>query len=111
VVYRATKHGELWERQVIDSSLHDGHALACADLDGDGNDEIVAGFRGAGTSLHVYYSVDSTGAHWERQTLDSEMAASGVVIADINGDRRLDVVSIGASTGNVKFYENVGVER
>lgn len=108
VVYLEGERGKLWRRRAIDASFHDGHALACADLDGDGNDEIVAGFRGAGTSLYAYYASDSSGDRWERQTLDTEMAASGVVIADINGDGRLDVVTVGASTANVKWYENLG---
>jgi hypothetical protein len=107
-VYTEGKPGELWSRQVIDGSFRDGHALACADLNGDGDDEIVAGFRGPGTSLYVYYASDSSGLNWERQTLDTEMAASGVAIVDVNGDRRLDVVAIGASTGDVKWYENLG---
>jgi hypothetical protein len=98
---------QLWDRRVIDSSLRDGHALACADLDGDGNDEIVAGYRGPGTSLNVYRAVDASGLRWKRQVLDSGMAASGVVIADINGDGRPDVVAIGASTGNVRWYERL----
>ncbi len=113
VVYFESERGGLWRRQVIDTSFHDGHALACADLDGDGNDEIVAGFRGQGTSLCLY---KARGPHppeemtWERQTIDTDMAASGVVIADLNGDGWPDIASIGASTGNVKWYENAGAE-
>ncbi len=111
VVYFLAEHaraGQLWNRRVIDSSFRDGHALACADFDGDGNDEIVAGYRGPGTSLCLYHVLDDSGSKWERQKLDTEMAASGVAIADINGDGRLDVVAIGASSGNVKWYENLG---
>lgn len=95
-------------RQVIDTSFRNGHALACADLDGDGNAEIVAGYRGPGTSLFIYHATDELGTDWERETLDTDMAASGVVIADINGDRRLDIVAVGSTTANVKWYENLG---
>jgi hypothetical protein len=110
VVYTEAKPGELWNRHVIDATFQEGHALACADLDGDGNDEIVAGYRGPGTSLYTYYAADDSGMNWERQLLDAGMAASGVVIADLNGDGRLDVVAIGSSTGTVKWYENAGVQ-
>lgn len=107
VVYFEGKPGELWSRHVIDASFQDGHALAVADLDGDGSDEIVAGYRGQGTSLYVY-TADGSGAKWTRQTLDTNMAAACVVIADINQDGRPDLVAIGASTGNVVWYENLG---
>ena len=107
VYFQDRPNGE-WNRQVIDSSFHDGHALVCADLNGDGNDEIVSGFRGPGTSLYVYYARDAVGKNWERQTLDTEMAAACVAIADINRDGHPDVVAIGASTGNIMWYENLG---
>jgi hypothetical protein len=111
VVYFETKRGALWSRQVIDDTFRDGHALACADLDGDGNDEIVAGYRGPGTSLCVYTAADRAGRKWVRQTLDTNMAAACVAIADINGDHRPDIVAIGASTGNLKWFENLGYGR
>ncbi|HET9176877.1 MAG TPA: VCBS repeat-containing protein [Terriglobia bacterium] len=106
VVYPQGKGG-FSERHVIDSSFNDGHALVCADLDGDGNDEIIAGFRGPGTSLFIYHAADESGAAWERETLDTEMAASCLAIADINGDGRPDIVAVGSSTANVKWYENL----
>lgn len=105
VVYFEGRPGELWTRHVIDDTFRDGHALAVADLDGDGSDEIVAGYRGPGTSLHVYIA-DASSTKWTRQTLDTHMAASCVVVADVNQDGRADIVAIGASTGNVVWYEN-----
>jgi hypothetical protein len=36
------------------------------------------------------------------------MAASGVVVADLKGDGHAGVVAVGASTANVKWYENLG---
>lgn len=108
VVYFGTKPGELWERRVIDTSFKDGHALVVADLNGDGHDEVLAGYRGEGTSLYAYYATDGIGKDWERQTLDTGMAASCVVAADLNDDGRPDVAAVGASTGNVVWYENLG---
>jgi hypothetical protein len=95
-----------WQRQVIDESFVNGHALACGDLDGDGRDEIVAGYRGKGSSLYAYFA-GADSSQWRRVPLDQGgMAACGCVLADMNGDGRLDIVAIGASTGNVKWYEN-----
>ncbi|TAM78676.1 MAG: VCBS repeat-containing protein [Acidobacteria bacterium] len=98
---------EFSKRVVIDSSFNNGHALVCADLDGDGNDEIIAGYRGPGTSLYIYHATDESGSAWERETLDTGMAASCLAIADINGDGRPDIVAVGSSTANVKWYENL----
>lgn len=106
VVYPGRKD-EFSGRVVVDSSFDNGHALVCADLDGDGNDEIIAGYRGRGTSLYIYHAADESGAEWERETLDTEMAASCLAIADINGDGRPDIVAVGSSTANVKWYENL----
>ena len=57
-----------WERQVIDSSLADGHTIVTADLNGDGLDEVIAGFRGGARSVYIYYPA---GGKWTRETLDN----------------------------------------
>src|SRR5205814_5696157 len=46
VVYtEPAKQGNLWDRHVIDDKLRWGHAVSCADLDGDGSDELIIGVR------------------------------------------------------------------
>ncbi len=99
----------LWSRHVIDDSFTDGHALACADFDSDGNDEIVAGYRGGNTSLYLYRSYDGKGTRWQRTVLDEgDMGAAGVYIEDINQDGLPDIAAIGTKTRNIKWYKNIG---
>jgi len=100
------QNGRLWSRTVIDSSFNDGHALACGDFDGDGNDEMVAGHRGPNHCLYLYrYSFDEH--RWDRTAVDEGgMAAAGVFLADINQDGAVDIVAIGTATNNVMWYEN-----
>jgi len=107
VVYREGAKG--WERMVIDDTLDGGHALLTADLDGDGRDEIVSGYRGKGGRTYIYSADTPDGAKWTRRTLDENMPAAACAAADLNGDGRLDLACTGASS--LKWYENLGPAR
>jgi len=94
----------VWRRQVIESGMVDGHALLVVDLDGDGRDEIVAGYRGGDHSVYVYRSEDATGGRWRRVPVDQGgMAAASCDVADFGG-RRPEIVCIGTATANLKCY-------
>jgi hypothetical protein len=88
-------------RSVLDSGLKDGHALWVADVDGDGDDEIFAGYRGPGTSVLAF---DFDGKTWARTILDSDIAAQDLRGGDLDGDGTPDVVAIGGKTHNVVWY-------
>src|SRR6185295_14098402 len=76
VIYHQREHR--WQRHVIDTTLNDGHVLLTADLNLDGRDEIIAGYRGQGRSVYIYSAEDSHGRRWTRQTLDDGgIAAAG----------------------------------
>jgi hypothetical protein len=108
-VYRQVK-GE-WQRMVIDDALDQGHTILAADLNGDGIDEIVAGYRGKNHNVNIYYSAGAKGDRWMNHPLDSGMAASSCAAADLNADGRIDLVCIGSATANLKWYENKGPKK
>jgi hypothetical protein len=107
VVYEPGAERGFWRRQVLDDSLREGHALAAADFDGDGQDEIVVGWRGGGGGIKLFHR-NADGAAWRGVEIDRGVAVEGVVAADINGDGRMDIV-VGAGRNNkVLWYENRG---
>jgi hypothetical protein len=101
----------LWNRNVIDSSFKEGHALACGDLLGTGSDQIVAGWRGKNDSgkvgIKIYVPADKENKQWKETLLDDNtMACEDLCLADLNADGKLDVVAAGRATKNVKIYFN-----
>lgn len=116
VVYIEPDDGQgLWHRFVIDDTLEQGHAIRTGDLNGDGNDEIVAGYRGPNraigepTSVKAYQALDAAAGRWQTHWIDrGGMATEDLRIVDLNGNGRLDIVAAGRSTRNVKVYFNRG---
>lgn len=106
VIYKEANGG--WQRQMIDDGITDGHAIITLDADGDGRDEVVVGQRGGARSL-MLYSPSADGATWAKRVVDEGgMAGAGCASADLNADKRMDIVCIGAATANLKWYENTG---
>ncbi len=96
-----------WQRHVIDDTFNSAHAVCCADINGDGKKEVIAGYRGTGTSLYYYEWLDLKANKWERHLIDDNMGITGVVAVDVDGDGRLDIVGAGQTTNNLKWYRNL----
>lgn len=96
--------GDTWgNRTVIDNTLYYGHTLAAADFDGDGNDELIAGYRTQPGGINIYRR--GAKQEWTKYVLDeNSMPGSGCVTADFNNDNRIDLACTGGSS--LKWYEN-----
>jgi hypothetical protein len=118
VVYSQPKSGAgLWERRVIDEPLAWGHAVWCADLDGDGDEELVIGQRDPskdtsrspkGPGLFVYDPKQANGSlAFDRHVIDDGgVAVEDALAADLDGDGRPELIAGGRATHNVKVYWN-----
>jgi VCBS repeat protein len=95
--------GQVGPRTVLDETLADGHALWVADVDGDGDDEVLAGHRGKDHRVSLY-DYDRAGKTWTRTVLDRDIAAQDLRGGDLDGDGTPDVVAVGGATHNVVWY-------
>jgi hypothetical protein len=110
---------KLWDRHVVDDQLKWGHAVWCADLDGDGDDELIIGVRddlsgkpGERCGVRIYKALDGKGAKWARHDIDEGgVAVEDLAAVDLNGDGRIDIVAVGRKTGNVRIYWNEGTKK
>lgn len=107
VVYTPSEPGQPWRRRVLDDTLDEGHALVVADFDGDGADEIVAGWRRGGGGLRLYDPVDEAGNQYTTVELDRGITVEGAVAADINLNGKTDLVVIASRSSNLAWYENL----
>ena len=102
----------LWKRTVLDEELKWGHAVWCANLDNDPDEELVIGIRDNlndkfKCGLRIYDPTDAVAGKWTRQIVDpGSVAIEDLSVGDLNGDGRLDIVAVGRATHNVKIYWN-----
>lgn len=109
-VYTSTSNGEsLWTRHVVDDGFQRGHAIWMADVDGDKSDEIIFGHSDTPNTFGVivYDPQDASGTTWTKHVVDAGgMACEDLIVEDLTGDGRPDVVAGGRGTHNVKLYVN-----
>jgi hypothetical protein len=118
------KGGEIsWKQHVIDDTWTQAHAIVLADLDNDGVPELITGKRfmahngddpEENAPLGVYYYKLTRGPNpvWTKHVISYDEgigAGLNIVVADINGDGRLDIVVTGKWGGPV-WFENRGIQ-
>ncbi|MCA8989299.1 MAG: VCBS repeat-containing protein [Planctomycetaceae bacterium] len=103
-----------WTEHEIDRSFSQAHALHFADVDGDGQDELITGKRvrahnggdpgGSEPAVVYYYDWDAKAQKFVRHDIDtSGKVGIGLQIrtADLNGDGLVDIALAGKSGTHV----------
>ena len=111
------------ERQVLAEPVAWGHAVWCADLDGDGDDELIIGQRDPnkdaskapkGPGIFAFRPTldDKGNLTFTRHTIDDGgMACEDALAADLDGDGKPEIIAGGRATHNVKIYWNKGASK
>lgn len=106
-----------WTQHSIDQSWSQVHAMTWADLDGDGQGELLTGKRVWAHSGHDPGSDDPSAIyryvwHRDRRTFERQVIAEGNVgtglfirVADLNADGRSDVVVAGKTGTYILWQE------
>lgn len=80
-----------WIRHVIQPAVAGAHTLQAADIDGDGDVDVVVGqmHTTEQRALSIHFNVDGRGMHRARQVIDT-VGHNGVV-ADVDSDGDFDI--------------------
>jgi hypothetical protein len=111
-----------WGKHIIDESFSQVHTLALADVDGDGEMELLARKRYRGHDgndpgsydplVIYYYKIDRKTGQFTRYPISlngTGGAGTQFLVADLDGDGDIDIATAG-KTG-VHFFENLKINR
>jgi hypothetical protein len=99
--------GTFGPQQVISTDLEEAQSVHAADLDGDGDLDVLSA-SWADDKLAWYENTDGAGCFGPQQILSTEAAGvRSVVAADLDGDDDQDVLSASWADHTIAWYENL----
>lgn len=102
-IFIHTTEGQ-WVRDTIDFNLDHATSFKSADLDNDGDEDLIAALYGQKDI--VWYENDNLS--WNKHMIDENLGAVGIFYTDLDGDEKSDVIVAGHASNQVKWYKNMG---
>lgn len=104
----------LWTERVIATNLIGPMSLDIADMDGDGDPDIIVGEHNYNTPstsrLLVFENQDGAGGSWRQHVVHTgDEHHDGAIVVDIDNDGDLDILSLGWTNSFVLLYENTAI--
>ncbi len=92
-----------WTRYIIAEQFENAFEVVAGDIDGDGHMEVVATGWGEPGQVALFRHGGDPRGSWSQQILkDNWRRAAQVLVADLDGDRDLDIAAI-AERGSLEF--------
>ena len=105
-----TPTGAGWSQNNIQTSYKEAHSVFAADIDGDGDIDVVGTSGGDGSDTDRIDWFENDGSQsFTKRTIDSTYGnAWGVYVKDLDFDGDLDVLSSASGADDVTWWENDG---
>jgi hypothetical protein len=100
--------GTNWTRYTVDDNFVSAPSVCGADVDGDGDMDVLGAARGDVNDIAWWENIDGSGHTWAEHTVPGSIRdCSSIWAADMDGDEYIDIISTDASYNNVIWLENV----